>query len=138
MPTIRATRRGGFYPVRTYLPDWAQRVLAVLKRHPHLLPYLAQPAGPFKQEPSARDLHDRLTHTQRGPSMTDTPPLHLHHGDRDRCVRTLQQALYRALMTDDSDALEQALTLDQRLSHRAALTPIDSHVESAEPASSKA
>lgn len=137
MPTIRTTRRGGLHPVRTYLPDWAQRVLAVLERHPHLLPYLPRPTGPFNQEPLACGLHDRLTHTQRGPSMTDTSPLHLHHGDRDRCVRTLQQELYRALMTNDADALEQALTLDKRLSHRAALTHIDSHAESSEPTSSQ-
>lgn len=70
--------------------------------------------------------------------MTDMPPLHLHHGNRDRCVRTLQQALYRALMTNDADAFELALALDQRLSHRAALTPLDSRAESVEPASSKA
>lgn len=135
MPLIRSTRRNGPYPIRTYLPDWAKRLLSVVEMNPNLSQYLSRPSDALKGLLAAGSIHDRPTHVRQGPSMRKPLRLNLHQGGRDRCVRSLQQALYRALIADDRVALDQALALDQCLSRRATLRPVDASPLSSEPES---
>lgn len=136
MSSNQSTRRNGPYPIRTYLPDWAKRLLAMVERNPNLSQYLSRPSDALEGSLAAGSIHDRSTHVQQGPSMRKPLSLNLHQGDRDHCVRSLQQALYRALMADDPVALDQALALDQRLSRRATLRPVEASPLHSEPESS--